>query len=308
MYGDDQFGGGDFAGDGFGTVQDNNQFSGAEFGRSQYGQASQGWRAEGGYAPKRRAASEPATEGQNKRLRQFVDDAAEELICPITTELPVDPVTAEDGRVYERCAIEDWIARPGELKSPTLNTPMGSRLFPAKQVRNIIEQMVRTSAISGPKAEAWSKKLAEENQVKVMRARAEGGDEDAINYLGAWYFNGEKGLAKDHKQAAALYQRGYDLGHASCTARLGVRYARGEGVEENTTYAVLLYCVAAKGGSEAGCCNLAWCFAIGRYGLPPDAREATRWFRAMESATVRDVSENHRCKAAEWLRDHAAES
>ena len=39
-----------------------------------------------------------------------------------------------------------------ELKSPTLNTPMGPRLFPAKQVRNVIERMVRTGSISGPKA------------------------------------------------------------------------------------------------------------------------------------------------------------
>ena len=114
-------------------------------------------------APKRRAATTPVTNEQIKRYKAaqgFVDDTAEELICPITTELPVDPVTAEDGRVYERRAIEDWIARPGELKSPTLNTPMGPRLYPATQVRNVIERMVRTGAISGPKAEAWSKKLA----------------------------------------------------------------------------------------------------------------------------------------------------
>ena len=32
---------------------------------------------------------------------------------------------------------------------------MGPRLLPATQVRNIIERMVRTGAISGPKAEAW---------------------------------------------------------------------------------------------------------------------------------------------------------
>eukprot|EP00550_Attheya_septentrionalis_P003018 CAMPEP_0198281798 /NCGR_PEP_ID=MMETSP1449-20131203/1671_1 /TAXON_ID=420275 /ORGANISM="Attheya septentrionalis, Strain CCMP2084" /LENGTH=90 /DNA_ID=CAMNT_0043977717 /DNA_START=9 /DNA_END=277 /DNA_ORIENTATION=+ len=30
---------------------------------------------------------------------------SDELVCPITLDLPFDPVTAEDGRVYERSAI-----------------------------------------------------------------------------------------------------------------------------------------------------------------------------------------------------------
>ena len=258
-------------------------------------------------APKRRAATKPETEEQSKRLRQCVDDTAEEFICPITFELPIDPVTAEDGRVYERHAIEDWIARPGELKSPTANTPMGPRLFPAKQVRNVIERMVRTGSISGPKAEAWSKKLAEEDEVKAVRARAEGGDAAAMHELATWYFLGENGLAKDFKQAAGLFQRGDHLGHASCTAALGVCYARGEGVEQDKTYAVHLYSIAAKDGSEVGCYNLATCLAYGYNGLRPNAPAATRWYRAMESATVRDGCDGARDKAAEWLREHAVE-
>ena len=114
-------------------------------------------------AGKRRASSEPETEQQSKRYKEIVDDAAEELICPITFELPVDPVMAEDGRVYERRAIEEWIARPGELKSPWTNKPTGPRLSPVTHVRNVIERMVRTGSISGPKAQAWSnEKLAPE--------------------------------------------------------------------------------------------------------------------------------------------------
>ena len=47
----------------------------------------------------------PAAAEANKRLRGTLDSIAEELICPITRDLPADPVTAEDGRVYERHAI-----------------------------------------------------------------------------------------------------------------------------------------------------------------------------------------------------------
>ena len=262
-------------------------------------------------APKRRAASDPETEEQSKRykvMEQCFDDTAEELICPITFELPVDPVMAEDGRVYERRAIEDWIARPGELKSPTANTPMGPRLFPAKQARNIIERMVRTGSISGPKAGAWSKKLAEEEDVKALRAEAEGGDGDAMFKLGRLYCRGEHGLAKDYNQAAVWFRRGYELGHATCTNWLGARYSLGEGVEKSGPYAVHLYSIAAARGSEFACRNLAKIFVSGWAGLPKDAREATRWHRAMESATVRDASDEARDKAAKWLRQHAVDS
>ena len=73
-------------------------------------------------------------------------------------------------------------------------------------------------------------------------------------------------------------------------------------------YAVHLYGIAAARGSEHGCYNLGQAFAHGFYGLPKNAREATRWYRAMESAAVRDASDDARDDAAKWLREHAMES
>ena len=62
-------------------------------------------------APRKRkaAVAEPATEQANKlcSVCKAMDDSAAEFCCPITQELPIDPVTAEDGRVYERSAIEE---------------------------------------------------------------------------------------------------------------------------------------------------------------------------------------------------------
>ncbi len=259
-------------------------------------------------APKRRAATTPATDEQIKRYKECFDDTAEELICPITTELPVDPVTAEDGRVYERSAIEDWIARPGQLKSPALNTPMGPRLLPATKVRNIIERMVRTGSISGPKAEAWSRKLADEEEVKALRAEAEGGDADAMNWLGHSFYNGKCGLPVDYEQAASWYQRGHDLGNATCSASLGLCYEEGDGVEKDEAYALHLASIAADRNSEAGCFALATYFAQDMAGMRPNLREATRWFRAMESASLRDAIDCLRDQAAVWLRKNAVES
>ena len=162
---------------------------------------------------KRAAAADTATQEENKRFRSAIDEMAEELVCPITQELPVDPVTAEDGRVYERSAIEAHIkGRSAEaLKSPITNEPMGARLLPAVQVRNNIERMVKSGAIGGDKAAAWQKRIEDEKKVAAMRGKAEGGDSGAMKRLGYWYRDGEKGLAVDPKQAFEWFERAAEL-------------------------------------------------------------------------------------------------
>lgn len=42
------------------------------------------------------------------------------LICPITRELFVDPVSAEDGHTYDRAAIMQWL-NSGNHTSPLTN-------------------------------------------------------------------------------------------------------------------------------------------------------------------------------------------
>ena len=71
-------------------------------------------------APKRTASAASAASAESietKRCRTAFDLMADEWICPITQELPVDPVMAEDGRFYERNAIEQSfviiLTRPG---------------------------------------------------------------------------------------------------------------------------------------------------------------------------------------------------
>ena len=139
------------------------------------------------------------TQAVNKRYRQAIDEVAEEYVCPITAELPMDPVTAEDGRCYERCAIEEWFRRQPQprVKSPITNELMGKRLLPAVQLRNTLKRLVESGAISGSKADAWKKVMADEAIVAALRAKAEGGDVNAMRALGIMYRNGTHGLKKD---------------------------------------------------------------------------------------------------------------
>ena len=77
-------------------------------------------------------------------------------------------------------------------------------------------------------------------------------------------------------------------------------------MEASRAFAMHLHSIAAERGSEMACYELAHDFSAGIAGvLPKDAHEATRWYRAMESARVRDATSPMREEAAAWLREHA---
>ena len=106
-----------------------------------------------------------------KRCKNVMNSLADEYICPITQELPLEPVIAEDGKVYEKGAIEEWLRK--QKRSPITGLPMGTRLMPATQARNTIEQLVQSGAIEGKKAASWKKKLNGEKKLKQLREKAE---------------------------------------------------------------------------------------------------------------------------------------
>ena len=115
-----------------------------------------------------------------------------ELLCPITQELPTDPVTACDGRVYERSAIAKWFAeqkasgpRPRSIAtSPMTGEIMTTKLMPAVQVRNMISLLVENKQIVGEHADAW---LAAMKQAETDRKqKAKGPPTPAPAALDPW--------------------------------------------------------------------------------------------------------------------------
>ena len=253
--------------------------------------------------PPKRAAKETQAEARavNKRCREAIDEVAEEYVCPITAELPIDPVTAEDGRCYERCAIEEWFVRQPQpqVKSPVTNEPMGKRLFPAVQLRNTLKRLVESGAISGSKADAWKQAMAEEAKGAALRVKAEGGDAVAMCRLGFAYRDGKRGLKEDLTQAFTWLKRAADLKEVRALAACGVAYIDGKGVERSNIRGCNMISVAATLGSEHG-----WANAAGLWGLDEDPQEATRWYREMQKCDCRDCGETTREWAAAWLREH----
>ena len=56
-------------------------------------------------------------------LRERSEQLSELVVCPITHEPMVDPVSAADGQTYERRAIEEWM-RKGPRKGAVPTSPL----------------------------------------------------------------------------------------------------------------------------------------------------------------------------------------
>ena len=128
-------------------------------------------------------------------IRKLGDDVAEELKCPISHDLLVDPVTAEDGFQYEREDIQKHIdlaksSGNGAVRSPKTNLPMGSKLTDAVVVRNTIEKIVLSGAF-GDDLVAWYRRQC---LLAGLKKRAREKDLDAMRLLAAWYKTGKHGI------------------------------------------------------------------------------------------------------------------
>ena len=107
-----------------------------------------------------RAGTNVETEANNaevERLKAAINAALEELMCPITFDLPVDPVVTEAGDIVARQAILALIRQRGmrTLRSMRTNQPMGQRIAPSVTIRNVIEKLVESGAVDKEVVTAW---------------------------------------------------------------------------------------------------------------------------------------------------------
>jgi TPR repeat protein len=250
------------------------------------------------------AEAEDETAQEFRRHKSAVNEAMDEFLCPITFSLPVDPVMAEDGNVYERSAIEEWLKQ--QRKSPVTNLAMGTKLLPALRVKNMIRAMVTSGALTGDKVDAWKLKLEEEEEVAETLRKAEAGDGAAMYDLGVWYEYGEMGLAKDEAKAVEWYEKSHEAGDAQGTCYLGDCYLDGLGVPKCLVRANTLLSDAARCGSQYACYKLGRAYAKGRWGFPKDEKMARRYFSMVASASLDDLTDDAKEEAATWLRAHQA--
>lgn len=219
-----------------------------------------------------------------KRFKTVVNESSDHLVCPITHKLPVDPVIANDGHVYERTAIEQWFKSQPHIRSPMTNEPMGGNLVSSVQTCNLLRSFVENGLITGDLADSWKKKIRDEKDIDTYTKHAESGDEYAewaMEQLFYIYRNGDKSQKKDVNQAHKWARKAYF--HDPFSARALMIYAecyeKGYGVEINSATAFMYYGQAAVRGSQHSSCKLARSFQVGTSCVPRDYKMAEIWYK-----------------------------
>ena len=225
----------------------------------------------------------------------------DEYACPITHELFVDPVMAEDGRVYEREAISRMFhvcKEQGEettIRSPMTNEAMGTKLYPAHQVRSTLAILIGESMLNihGDRVIAW--KVAMENieknrrMVATLKSLAEEGSPQAMYDLARAFRKGEYGLTKNDESGYSWYERARILGHVSAMCVAGQCHITGRGVGTvNVTLGVAMVYASAWRGSEHGCSEIAHWHSNGMHNLPKNLVEARFYYMKMQQAEIKD--------------------
>jgi len=242
-----------------------------------------------------------------KDREQAIADLVEDWTCPISYALLFDPVEAEDGRLYERAAIEEYLERKADqvmVKSPLTNQDMGKRLVPATHVKNAITRLVESGQVDAETAAAWKQARANQAQVNALRAKAEAGDAHAMGRLGFSYRDGTRGLKKDQKEAFKWFKMAADLKDPPAATSCGVAYINGAGVERNHVRGIMMITIAATLGSEHACSVLGWANECGHHGFDKNPSEATRWYREMRKCACLDSVDVYRQRATAWLLKH----
>ena len=256
--------------------------------------------AEVAYAMKKRALEERDEADANAEKKQkHLATIAREVVCPITHELPIKPVTAEDGKIYEEKAIREWFSKKdGDPTSPSTGAVIGTKLFPAPQARNIIEALIESGAIAGELAEAWTEKLADEKVVKEWRAKAEVGDGYAMLRLGARY------AGEDDVQSRAWFELSAAERDPKGMAMFSSHLLRGIGGPQDNVFGVMNVTQAAELGSEYGAYLLGKAFMTGFWGLPKDPARSRFWLRKVvdDECAHKQLTDLARADAVECLR------
>lgn len=214
----------------------------------------------------------------NKKRKSYVED----LLCAISRALPVDPVTAEDGRVYEREDIETYFQTHEDdlqVKSPVAGTMMGKRLYPAPQHRSMIESMIENSDITGKLAQEWKEKMAKQEQEKEQMRKAENGDVKAMEALALKVCPLLEAHKADRPKCYKWSKMAHEAQSVPGTAMLGLCLIGGEWDRQNEQKGSHYLFSAAYRGSTTAAFVLGIMLEQGASGFDIDLFEARRMFK-----------------------------
>jgi len=188
------------------------------------------------------------------------------LLCPITHELMVDPVLAEDGFVYERNTIVEWMLT--KSTSPSIPTKRMSKTFlvPVRKIRENIEALVEAGVIESELSGPWKERKREAKFSKAKLLFKEGfiidaaklGWSKAQRILSHWYFCGTNGLEKDYNKCEQFARTAAKGGDMEAQRLMGYFYSVGlPGViRRKKSLAIFWYEQASRQGCSTSMNNI----------------------------------------------------
>ncbi len=277
-------------------------------------------------APTPKAATSTALAGKKRSLEPKAPSAPAsdpallaELKCPISLELPVDPVSAEDGRVYERMSLLHYFSvqpdpRDPMVRSPVTGAMMGKTVVSAFQMRNTIERLVESKVIAGPEADRWKRAnedfraLSPEFRETVVKAHQ--GDAKAMRDVGVAYREGDQGAKPDYKEAHKWFFRASMQDEVASTTHRAVMLT-GEGNDKDVIAAIEMTRAAMLGSEHACGCLAAWFGKADRLGeltrrVAPCPASAHYWYKRMRKATFHNACSGYKTACDAHFREHNA--
>tara|TARA_Y100001954_G_scaffold204591_2_gene226076 strand:+ start:2494 stop:3444 length:951 start_codon:yes stop_codon:yes gene_type:complete len=254
-----------------------------------------------------RAAFEARASDRSDALAKAFEEQGQSMLCPITQQLPDNPVRAEDRFLYDRNALEEYFngVTGDSVRSPVTGQLMGKSLQPAADVRDMFENFIIRGHWADELALAWlarhNEKKKNESKVAELQMGAEKGDPKKMYEFANALRDGKYNLAKDARAANKWYKKAAGMGHPVACATYGILLIHGLNIDKNITLGASYVMSSALLGSEGGCYEIGLMFKDGLHGYPKDEDEARMWMGKMHECKHHDAGESRRQAASKFL-------
>jgi len=135
-----------------------------------------------------------------------------DLVCPISHELPTEPVVAEDGKVYDQNAWQNFIkatnCKSVTLKSPWSRKRISKKVYFSTPIKQIIQQAVCDGHVPEELCASWKEKLRLQTDFRKLQAAVRRKPSVWME-IGDHYYNGTGGVTKDLQLAYESYEKGW---------------------------------------------------------------------------------------------------
>lgn len=218
------------------------------------------------------------------------------LLCPITLLLPIDPILAPDGHVYEKEAYAKYLKFPtknkyGQILSPWTRKPMWNPYSYNNHPYTIrlVISFIDNGIISGEDAKQWKAARSKLQQIQNTTSNSDGEEKYEIGNL--YYYGDNEYFPSNNEKAYLYYNMASRCGSIQGEVMAAVCKVYGHGTERDVLYGSHLLVSAAYRGSSMAAYRASRLFCEPEHGIEDRNIELQLLKLAVsESAIYRDIS------------------